>query len=371
MKKLVIKFLCIAVPILLLIGCVNAYVDPAALFFRAREISTVVELLLEGNYIAGTENMNERHLQKQRIQSEESLPEIIIIGSSRVMQIDSTFIHQHVGEGEFVNHGVSGGGLYDYYGILGCYALYKGEWPKTIIIGADPWIFNGDNTEETRYDYYQNEITYMRALVSERKNAWGEKPKVLIMQAWDFTGQLFSPAYFQYALEWRQGMDAKQDISYRIVDGEDATEDALRRPDGSFRYPLNSIYRDPSDVEKEVANAIANNSIYHLTNYGEMNADMQKEFLLLVDFLQEQGVEVILYLPPFHPSYYEYFETNENYKAVLATEEWLFEYAGIRGIQVYGSYNPAYQDLAPTDFLDGIHLRNLPEKEAWKQNGSN
>ena len=368
MKKLILKILCIAFPVLLLVGFVNAYIDPAALFLRSREIAAVVDLLQEGNYVVGAQNMNERHLQKQRIQREEALPDIIAIGSSRVLQMDSVFIKQHVGEGTFVNHAVSGGGLYDYYGILGCYGLYQGKWPETIIIGADPWIFNGDNTEEQRYDFYQNEINYMRALVSAQEDRWWEKPKVMADSAWDFVVQLFSPSYFQYALEWWQDAETAKQFSYGVVESEDATESALRRPDGSLRYPFDITYRDPLEVEREVEGAIASNSIYQMTDYAKTNAQMQKEFILLVDFLQEQGVEVILYLPPFHPAYYEYFDTNDNYQAIMMTEVWLLQYADSREIAVYGSYDPAYQSLTSADFLDGIHLRDLKTSEIWPLN---
>lgn len=368
MKKLIIKILCIAVPVLLFVGGVNACVDPAAIFVRAREIAVVVELLREGNYVVSDMNMNERHLQKQRIQSEEALPDIVVIGSSRVMTMDSDFVQQHIGEGKFVNHGVSGGGLYDYFGILGCYELYQGELPETVIIGADPWIFNGLNVEEHRYDYYQNEIDYMYALVAERENTWWQKSRVMVKKAWDFVGQLFSPAYFQYALNWWQDSESPKESSYRVVEGEDATEDGLRRPDGSIRYPFVTIYRDPAATERDVESALANGWIPQMKDYGKMDTKMQEEFTLLVDFLQEQDVKVILYLAPFHPAFYEYFQTDEDYQAVTMTEEWLLEYAESRDIQVYGSYDPAFQSLSSTDFHDGVHLRNQTEVETWKLN---
>src|SRR5690606_38248352 len=86
-------------------------------------------------------NMDERKFIKSRIAVETLSPETLIFGSSRMMQVSA-----EVMGADSLNLSVSGGALQDYIALSGL-ALAKFT-PTTIIIGADPWLFNAESGQK-------------------------------------------------------------------------------------------------------------------------------------------------------------------------------------------------------------------------------
>lgn len=85
----------------------------------------------------------------------------------------------------------------------------------------------------------------------------------------------------------------------------------------------------------------------------------------LVGYLQNRKVEVVFYLPPYHPYVYNYIETSEKYQIVLEVENYLRNLALEKGIEVYGSYDPDLLGCTEKDFLDGMHMRRVDISKAW------
>lgn len=52
--------------------------------------------------------------------------------------------------------------------------------------------------------------------------------------------------------------------------------------------------------------------------------------------------------------------STSKYNNVVEVEKYLLEYAEIRDISIYGSYNPGMSGCMTSDFMDGLHLK--PEK---------
>jgi hypothetical protein len=75
-----------------------------------------------------------------------------------------------------------------------------------------------------------------------------------------------------------------------------------------------------------------------------------------VDDMLFQDVEVILFLPPYHPVAYELLMDEESYRIIDDVENYIRNIAAERGIQVCGSYDPGMYKLEGTDFVDGMHL---------------
>ncbi|SVE17588.1 uncharacterized protein METZ01_LOCUS470442, partial [marine metagenome] len=94
-------------------------------------------------------NVDERLFVKFRTQFENLDPDLLIIGSSRIMQIGN-----HNSKMNSLNLGVSGASLEDHIAILDL-ATSKFN-PKIIFIGADPWLFN-QNSNQLRWQVLRKE----------------------------------------------------------------------------------------------------------------------------------------------------------------------------------------------------------------------
>lgn len=362
MKKFVGKILALVIPIGVLVWGVNVVVDPSGLFFEEGNLREICEHLNEGGIVAGNLNISERDLQKEFIKTQEMVPEAVIIGSSRAMPISSEIAEEWWGYGECLNHAMSGSGVYDYYGVLGCYMLYQEELPKKILLSPDPWIFNA-NSGETRYETLDKEIEVCKNKVT------GSESTMRLIQSIDLEKwkESLSLAYFQASLQALRSekMDNEGDEVYKVVGDERETDEALRRPDGSTRHALSYVNKDQEDIEEKVLAEVKSGKLQStaLNDFKEIAPELQEMFEAMVQYLQKNGVEVTFYLAPVHPLYYEYFESNDTCVSFSEVEEYLLEYAQSNGITVYGSYDSTVLSMTETDFADGLHIRdNLIEK---------
>ena len=98
-------------------------------------------------------------------------------------------------------------------------------------------------------------------------------------------------------------------------------------------------------------------NIYSLTQFKEIDQNLQSEFDLLIQHLLQQNIEVIFYLSPYHPFVYEEIEQSQKYNMVLAVEKKKKKYASKYKIKVLGSYSPEKCNIKDVDFYDGFHLK--------------
>lgn len=143
-------------------------------------------------------------------------------------------------------------------------------------------------------------------------------------------------------------------------------EDAIYYTDGSMES--NREYRE-RDVETVNADAkgYVTGKVYQLENYdslSEINCDMLER---TIDYLQDKGVQVTFFLPPYHPFVYDYLKNNEKYKMVLAAEIYFRDLAAKKEIDVYGSYDPKELGCTEEDFLDGMHMKRERISNSWKK----
>ena len=97
--------------------------------------------------------------------------------------------------------------------------------------------------------------------------------------------------------------------------------------------------------------------VYRMTDFHKIDEESMALFVALVDYLQERGVEVMLYLPPYSPMMYNYIESAEQYQITFQIEERIRQLAAGRHIALYGSYDPAGCGLEMTDLYDIYHVK--------------
>lgn len=336
MKRFVTKVIYILVPFFITVVSINYFIDPAMIYHKGI-IEQAVGILSNGDNVEGLSNYDEREFQIQFIFAQKESPDVIALGSSRIMQLSGDMV-----DGSFRNHGMSGAGIYDYLGIIGVY-LYCGLQPSKVVIGVDPWILNKNNGD-TRYQKLEPFIDLYHGNKDIKKN-FDKNNKELF--------ELFSLSYFQTSI--KQGFKAKQ--MPKINSTSDRTgELGVRRTDGSTSYPRSIRERKTKIVNDEATNYIAK-QVYQIENYSELDEGLKTEFEKLVEYFLDKNIEVELYLPPYHPIVYSFISNNSKYKSVLDAEEYFRDYARDKHIKVRGAYNPDECTCNEEDFIDGMHMK--------------
>lgn len=339
-------------PILLLVILINWKIDPANIYQKEYE-GNAANILISGQNIVGMNNYDERIFQEKIIEKSKKCPDTIILGSSRIMTLSSDAIEIE----NYWNHGMSGAGLFDYIGILGIYKKY-GKMPKKIIIGVDPWILNDENGD-TRYQSIMLYINEFKMLFNNKDKASFKIP------SFDKELQLLSLSYFQSSIEFIIKTSNGKRCDYYGTLEKDGHENRIRYIDGSIEYEKN--IREIS-VEKvnNLAKSYIAGEIYQIENYKELSKKNSLMFEKMVEYLQENGIQICFYLSPYHPLVYNYLKENKDYQMVLQAEDYFRDIAKKRKIQVYGSYDPFLLECEENDFQDGMHLKRSSMSKSWK-----
>ena len=129
-------------PVFALLVAVNYGVDCQGYFLGDTYLREIATMLFEGKNVVGFNQLNGRELEVLEVivanMNEETTPETIALGSSRILQLTREMVGT-----SFYNSGTSGG---DFNDVLSVFSLYDkaGKLPKNVIIGLDPWLFNTD-----------------------------------------------------------------------------------------------------------------------------------------------------------------------------------------------------------------------------------
>jgi hypothetical protein len=343
MKHFTLKAL-ILLPIPVVMACINFVVDPGNLFSASIE-KEIADILLEGRNAAAISNYDERKVQKYTIAGLSHAPEVCVLGSSRSMQIGRELFPDL----NFRNSSVSAATIHDYIAI---YQLYRTRdmLPKRIILGLDPWVLNINGNKE-RWKTLQKE--YNALVTSEFEQSASRDVEFKYFQ-------LLSPSYLQHSI--RVLKDGDETAEFYVTD-DPAPSDGMLRSDGFRYYPDAHRLATQEQVQENATRYINRSRIYGLKHFVMLDPELRKLCANLLDLMQRDGVEVQLFLPPYHPQVFDYMKESPDYRIVLAVEECFRALAREREIPVVGSYNPHTLHLSEDDFYDGMH----PKTEAINQ----
>ncbi|WP_155851674.1 hypothetical protein [Anaerovibrio lipolyticus] len=291
--------------------------------------------------------MDEGLLQERRIASMECAPETVIIGSSHVMYIP--FDYENI-----YNAGMSGAYLGDYYSIVGLLKYYD-KMPKRVVIGVDPWAFLRDATAG-RQATINKYAVYLKNGI-ENESAFDDK-HLRSKMAYSKLKELYSLSYFQSAkksLE-QNGFSA---IEKTVSLADDAEMGAKQKilPEGRY-VPPTAGFHNTDDIDKEINEQIKSGSIYQLgQGFTDVHSQRWKDFERLIKYLLDNGIEIQLYLPAWHPKVYELFATDDKFLGVIKLENDVRKLGEKYNIPVHGSYNPKFNKYNTEDFMDWLHLK--------------
>lgn len=356
--KLSIVFLPLVISVLL----INYFVDPGGVFKGREYEESIAQSLANGSNVANITNCEERLLQLYFLEKDKVERDIIVLGSSRVLQINARCFPGK----KFFNHGVPGGTLEDFFSICEMYER-KNKLPGMIILGLDPWILNR-NSGQDRWKilsaYYDN---FMRRLyggvVDEGKNSRFISQYYCVTLKIKKWLNLISFSYFQQAIEHlvRQMTESRE--LTRIKGEHYFTKSVnsdfnVRMADGSIAYGYGHISRlNNLEEAKKYINQIP---VYSLGNFYELDKRYRRDFERFVDYLLKKKVRVIFLISPYHPYVYNYFVRSVQYQITTQAEAF-FKAVGVqKHILVVGSYDPQQCGFDGNDFYDGMH----PNEEA-------
>lgn len=331
-------------PLFLFIGWVNWYVDSYALLRVTYD--EIAAQMAAGKHVEGLEDSdyNDRNLLAARLKGMEDMPQVMVLGSSRVY----TFDHTMFGTDSFYNAGLSEATIYDLLAVTGILSVEE-KLPETVVIGVDAFLFNKshDNEKWKELESYANymSLTLDGKLSPELANPHKDTGRELF--------KALSLDYFRYNVTLLP--DRKRFAVSYTDDWE--TEGYLKHADGSVSYQRALREVDAADVEEMTRQSMEEHVVYRMTDYAEIDERHFLRLLALVDYLLGAGVEVILYLPPYSPMMYNYIESEEAFQITLEVEEKVKNLAVEKGIALYGSYDPAGCGLAMTDLYDVYHVK--------------
>jgi len=325
---------------LLSVAIVNYKVDPAHLFSDGEYEKGIASLLLAGDNITVSTNYDERNMNKIYINGLNQPKEVIVFGSSRSMHLTSILFPGR----SFFNNSVSAASIEDY---LAIYDLYRRRnyVPSIVVLGLDPWILNKNNGAtlwtSLKEEYLEmiNILNLPAATCSSSQDIWAVKFK-----------QLFSLRYFTESLT--RLFSGKGGYS-RVEDSNFADAGILN--DGSRVMDFKSRNRTVEEVEASAIDWAGQAPVSNLGDFTELDRGLTDTLVKFIDYLQENGVKVVFYLPPFHPSTYHIIAESPKYGIILSAEQCFRDIAGSHGIQVLGGYNPADSRSTREEFYDSIH----------------
>jgi len=358
-KRFIIKLLLFLIPYLIfyiVVIIINYKIDAYCIFSRAQVLERITDDLLSGKMIAGQPAFQFRPFQRLIIKKMKKIPSTIALGSSRTIQLRTSYLG--LNQGRFFNHSLPIAVLNDFMAILGCYKR-KGVFPKTIIIGVDPDIFSkgfGTNRRwrPIAFDYYYL-LNYIEGSISKLKLFYELiKIKVLKMNSLLLYRQAI--ANYKYFKKVR-----KRGFDYKVVENT-SIDDWVIAPDGSLHFPPSVRYQDDAITQKKCQSVLNN----RIRKYRQISLHFKERFITLIDFLLNNGTQIVFFLSPYHPLVYQEIKKKKEPHFVIKIEKMVRSLAQQRKIPVFGSYDPSRFGFSSRDFFDGSHVHDYAVKEIFR-----
>jgi hypothetical protein len=303
--------------------------------------------LLKKNNIIFAQSLDERIFTKNRIIYENYNPQILVIGSSRIMQLAENELKQKT-----LNLSVSGATIEDQIAITGM-ALEKFN-PRTIYLAADPWLFNEVNGQK-RWKSIKSE--YFTTLLNI--NSWNKEKKFnfkqqkLIKEDDKITYLTFSESILERmysSININSNFDLPANIQNTQYKG-------LILRDGKRVYDLK--YQNQKKQEEIIRYS-------SMDNY-EFSTAQFKSYDNFLDYLKNyHKKEVILVLSPYYGPSFEL--TVKKIPVYLEIEKKFINLAAKNQIKIVGSYNPKLVNCNDNDFYDSMHPKDVCMKKLRKIN---
>ncbi len=287
---------------------------------------TLAKLLIDKEGIYSVK-MDERKFVKNRIIFETLNPDILIVGSSRVMSIPKVGQNSNV-----LNLSVSGASIEDQIAITEM-ALDKFK-PQKIILGADPWLFNKKNNQVRWKSIFNEYQLALKNIKSMKFSSFKLKDNILIKDYNNFEKILDNSYNFLNTRKLYFNFDNNKikNLKRNVI---------LRN--GKILY-------GSKEIEKNIKPKLINYSMDEY-EFSSNKYEIYKKFINYVKIVHKK--DVILLLTPYHLPSYEL--TIKEIPDYLEVEKKFKKLGKDTRIQIIGSYNPLNINCQENEFFDHMH----------------
>lgn len=329
---------------LLAIAGFNYRMDPAGMFRSDQYEAGIADIIVSKQNVANLSDYDERLVQKYILEKGAQKLDVLVLGSSRTMQI-----HGYLFPGQsFFNNSVSSAALEDDIAIFDMYKE-RNLLPKKVILGLDPWLLNGNNelhAWETLRDQYYAGASYLGIDIKNEKGSASANTRQYRKYM-----ELISMPYLKASMDsWK-----KRSKGMYYPTQETDLPESIRFADGALGYPASKRNISVEDAHKAAMEFNKNELGKFLGNFDKLDERNMDKFVRFVEYMQNQGIEVVFFLSPYHPLVYENIVNDPKYAAVLKTENYFREFAKEHNIVVMGDYDPTASNLSDDGFYDGMH----------------
>lgn len=325
MKKYLIKSFLFFLPVLLICG-------PCLFFlYLSRELDDGDDYImpLNDDQLIGLAYTDIREAYKYNMTDRVFRPDVIALGSSRIMQVKSTYIRDDY---SFYNAGGAANNIYQYQLFLS--KLHY--TPSLFIISIDQWLFNPNYQNQKEMfnpgcyefsahnlpemlntfisDMFNNKIDFRKILSNEKKN-------IGLNAIINMNGYMRDGTHYEGNL-----IDNPLAEDYNFIDTFDRIEHANRR----FEY---CEHADSSQVEV---------------------------FSCFLDECEKKGIVVMAIIPPFAPAVYQAMIKKGTCSYMSEVYDILLPcFLNHKNCYVYDYTDMLKMNVHNYDFLDGFHGSEL------------
>lgn len=284
---------------------------------------------------------DERPLKVAWMKRFSSKRDVLVLGSSRAMEISSTWFRPR----SFFKAAVRFGGIDDSVAMFEL-CVEKGITPDLIILEVSPGLVS---YEISAKDWRPLAPYFERALNRYQLR----EPYQRTFKDLASYPQVRNSRRALFGVSW--GLPSRMDDEkYQML------------PDGQMLYPRSDLTLTAHQINKRVSSMIEAQSPASFAARTKSRPDGFELDLFhrFLDDLRSRNIGVVVFLAPIHPIAYEYFHKRGGFD-----DQWIKSDMASRGIRVIGSYSPYAAGAKEADFFDDVHPRLEINKRLFEAAG--
>jgi peptidoglycan/LPS O-acetylase OafA/YrhL len=321
-QKQILLFSIISFLIIVFLGFITLFASKDIEAFNAKKLSISKYIYFK--------NMDERKFTQYRLVYEQKKVDVIVMGSSRLMQLGLNSFKKST-----LNLSVSGASVEDYVAFI---PESVNKFKASIVyIGADPWLFN-KNSEQTRWTSVINMYSFWQKKILEHNQ---ESVLFLDSNNYKVNENLLNSIYSNFNF-------------FNNVEIDSVAENISKKSkEGLIIYDKKFASQSLSEIRKKFPTDL----FYSMNNY-DFDYKARNSYISLIKHLKEKNIEVILVLSPFHPELFKLMRTQE--PRFIKIENDFKEIAHNLNIKIIGSYDVSKisKNFGSKDFYDGLHPKD-------------